>query len=172
MAALAIASTLIASVYSGEMPQHSESRVVPYDPDLMFAIVADVERYPEFLPWVVSLRVLSQAKDEGKDIIVAEMQVGFSALRERYTSRIVMDPAARRIDVRQVHGVFRELDNCWRFTPEGKGCRIDFLVRFEFRSRLLSAIAGSAMSLAVSTMTHAFEERARKFGSKQALEKT
>jgi coenzyme Q-binding protein COQ10 len=138
----------------------------------MFAIVADVERYPEFLPWVVSLRVLSRAKDEGKDIIVAEMQVGFSALRERYTSRIVMDPVARRIDVRQVHGVFRELDNCWRFTPEGKGCRIDFLVRFEFRSRLLSAIAGSAMSLAVSRMTHAFEERARKVGSKEAPQKT
>ena len=172
MVALAISSTDIAGVYNGRMPQHSESRVVPYDADLMFAIVADVERYPEFLPWVVSLRVLSRAKDEGKDIIVAEMQVGFSALRERYTSRIVMDPAARRIDVRQVHGVFRELDNCWRFTPEGKGCRIDFLVRFEFRSRLLSAIAGSAMSLAVSRMTHAFEERARKVGSKEALQKT
>ena len=154
------------------MPQHSESRVVPYDADLMFAIVADVECYPEFLPWVVSLRVLSRAKDEGKDIIVAEMQVGFSALRERYTSRIVMDPVARRIDVRQVHGVFRELENCWRFTPEGKGCRIDFYVAFEFRSRLLSAIAGSAMSLAVSTMTHAFEERARKIGLKEAPQKT
>jgi coenzyme Q-binding protein COQ10 len=155
------------------MPQHSESRMVPYDAGLMFAIVADVERYPEFLPWVVSLRVLSRAKDdEDREIIVAEMQVGFSALRERYTSRIVMDPAARRIDVRQVHGVFRELENCWRFTPEGNGCRIDFYVAFEFRSRLLSAIAGGAMSLAVSTMTRAFEERARKLGSKEVLQKT
>ena len=153
------------------MPQHSESRVVPYDPDLMFAIVADVERYPEFLPWVVSLRVLSRAIDAGKEIVIAEMQVGFSAFRERYTSRIVMDPAARRIDVRQVHGVFRELENCWRFTPEGKGCRIDFFVQFEFRSRLLSALASSAMSLAVSTMTHAFEERARKLASKEVLKK-
>jgi coenzyme Q-binding protein COQ10 len=154
------------------MPQHSESRVVPYDPDLMFAVVADVERYPEFLPWVISLRVLSRAMDAGKDIVIAEMQVGFSALRERYTSRVVMDPAARRIDVRQVHGVFRELENCWRFTPDGKGCRIDFHVAFEFRSRLLSVIAGSAMSLAVSTMTHAFEERARKLGLKEAQQKS
>jgi coenzyme Q-binding protein COQ10 len=143
------------------MPQHSESRVVPYDADRMFAIVADVKRYPEFLPWVVSLRVLSRAKEAGRDVLVAEMQVGFSYLRERYTSRIVLDPAARKIDVRQVQGVFRELENCWTFTPEGVGCRIDFFVRFEFRSRLLSAIAGSAMSLAVSTMTRAFEERAR-----------
>ena len=146
------------------MPQHRESRVVPYDRDVMFAIVADVERYPEFLPWVSSLRVLSRAKDEGKDIVIAEMHVGFSVLRERYTSRIVMDPSARRIDVRQVQGVFRELENCWRFTPEGAGCRIDFFVQFEFRSRLLSAIANSAMSLAVATMTRAFEQRARKLG--------
>jgi coenzyme Q-binding protein COQ10 len=147
------------------MPSHSESRFVPYDADLMFAIVADVERYPEFLPWVVSLRVLSRAKDGNADILVAEMQVGFQVLRERYTSRIVLDPSARRIDVRQIQGVFRELENCWRFTPEGKGCRIDFDVRFEFRSRLLAMIASSAMSLAVSTMTHAFEERARKLAN-------
>jgi coenzyme Q-binding protein COQ10 len=147
------------------MPQHSESRVVPYDADRMFAIVADVERYPEFLPWVVSLRVLSRAKEAGRDVLVAEMQVGFSYLRERYTSRIVLDPAARKIDVRQVQGVFRELENSWRFTPQDAGCRIDFFVQFEFRSRLLSAIAGSAMSLAVSTMTHAFEQRAKKLAA-------
>lgn len=150
------------------MPQHSESRIVPYDADLMFSIVADVERYPEFLPWVAGLRVLSRATEEGRDIAIAEMQVGFHYLRERYTSRIVLDPVARRVDVRQVHGVFRELENCWRFTPEGRGCRIDFFVSFEFRNRLLSAIASSAMSLAVSTMTHAFEERARKLATANA----
>jgi coenzyme Q-binding protein COQ10 len=160
-----------ADVYSGRMPQHSESRVVPYDPDRMFAIVADVEHYPEFLPWVISLRVLSRAVDAGKVIVIAEMQVGFHYLRERYTSRIVMDPSARTIDVRQVQGVFRELENRWRFTPEGERCRIDFSVHFEFRNRLLSAIAGSAMSLAVSSMTHAFEERAHKLALKEALQK-
>jgi coenzyme Q-binding protein COQ10 len=144
------------------MPSHSESRFVPYDADLMFAIVADVERYPEFLPWVVALRVLSRAKDGAAEIVIAEMQVGFHRFRERYTSRIVANPKKRCIDVAQVQGVFRELENHWRFTPQGKGCRIDFNVRFEFKSRLLSALAGSAMSLAVSTMTRAFEERARK----------
>lgn len=157
--------------YAESMPQHSESRVVPYDPDVMFAVVADVERYPEFLPWVLSLRVLSRALDAGKEIVIADMQVGFAALRERYTSRIVLDPAERRIDVRQVKGVFRELENCWRFDPEGQGCRIDFFVRFEFRSRLLGMVASTAMSLAVSSMTHAFEERARKLALKQALQK-
>ena len=155
------------------MPQHSESRVVPYDADLMFAIVADVERYPEFLPWIVSLRVLSRAMDGTKQIVIAEMQVGFSALRERYTSRIALDPQARKIDVAQVQGVFRELENHWRFMPQGKDCRIDFSVIFEFRSRLLSLVANSAMSLAVSTMTRAFEERARaltKASSQQPLQ--
>jgi coenzyme Q-binding protein COQ10 len=168
MGALAIPSNDAAAVYNGRMLQHSESRVVPYEADLMFAIVADVERYPEFLPWIVGLRVLSRAKDEGREVLIAEMQVGFAYLRERYTSRIVLDPAARRVDVRQVQGVFRELENCWRFTPEGEGCRIDFFVQFEFRSRLLSALASSAMSLAVSTMTHAFEERARKLATANA----
>jgi coenzyme Q-binding protein COQ10 len=150
------------------MPSHSESRRVPYDADLMFAIVADVERYPEFLPWVVALQVLSRAHQVGNEIVLAELQVGFHRLRERYTSRIVADPQNRTIDVTQVHGVFRELENRWRFTPDGKGCRIDFSVQFEFQSRLLRAIASGAMSLAVSTMTRAFEERARKLAAKAA----
>lgn len=131
----------------------------------MFAVVADVERYPEFLPWVVGLRVLSRTMQGGKEIVLAEMQVGFHRLRERYTSRVEADPSSRTIDVTQVHGVFRELENRWRFTPEAKGCRIDFSVHFEFKSRLLAMLASSAMSLAVSTMTHAFEERARKLAA-------
>jgi coenzyme Q-binding protein COQ10 len=151
--------------YSHGMPTHSESRRVPYSADLMFDIVSDVERYPEFLPWVANLRVLSRATDAGKEIVIAEMQVGFKALRERYTSRIVEDRASRTIEVRQVQGVFRDLENRWAFTPENSGCRIDFYLRFEFGSRLLSMVAGRAMSLAVSTMTHAFEDRARKLAS-------
>lgn len=160
----AIAPGVAVGMYSRSMPTHSESRIVPYPADLMFSIVADVERYPEFLPWVTGLRVLSREKKAGKEIVVAEMTVGFAGLRERYVSRVVLDPAARTIDVTQVEGVFRELENRWRFTPDGadkKSCRIDFHLRFEFRSRLLSLVASKAMSLAVSTMTHAFEQRAR-----------
>jgi coenzyme Q-binding protein COQ10 len=146
------------------MPTHSESRRVPYDADLMFSVVADVERYPEFLPWVTGLKVLSREKAGSREVVIAEMTVGFAALRERYTSRVVLDQAARTVDVTQAEGVFRHLDTRWRFTPDGadkKACRIDFYLRFEFRSRLLSVVASKAMSLAVSTMTHAFEERAR-----------
>ncbi|HSC61351.1 MAG TPA: type II toxin-antitoxin system RatA family toxin, partial [Rhizomicrobium sp.] len=92
----------------------------------MFAIVADVERYPEFVPWTVSLRVLKREPLGEGEVLTAETVVGFRALRERYKSRVVLDPKARTIDVTQVDGVFRQLENHWRFTPEGAGCRVDF----------------------------------------------
>ena len=143
------------------MAQHRESRIVPYSAGLMFSIVADVERYPEFLPWVAGLRVLSRTKEAGREILTAEMIVGFRTLRERYTSRVVLDPAARTIDVTQTDGPFRRLENHWRFTPEGEGARVDFSIDFEFKNRLLNAVAGSAFALAQKRMSHAFEERAR-----------
>ena len=143
------------------MTQHSESRHVPYSADLMFSIVADVERYPEFLPWVNALRILSREKDGDKEILVAEMIVGFRGLRERYTSRVILDRGARTIDVTQAQGPFARLENHWRFTPEGEGARVDFAIDFEFKNRLLNAVAGGAFALAQKRMTSAFEERAR-----------
>jgi coenzyme Q-binding protein COQ10 len=148
------------------MTSHSESRVVPYSADLMFAIVADVERYPEFVPWTVSLRVLKREAFGEGEVLTAETVVGFRALRERYKSRVVLDPKTRTIDVTQVDGVFRELENHWRFTPEGAGCRVDFSIGFEFKSKMLTAVAGSAFGLVVTQMTRAFEERARKLSEK------
>jgi coenzyme Q-binding protein COQ10 len=143
------------------MTQHSESRHVPYSADLMFSIVADVERYPEFLPWVNALRVLSRKKDGETEIVLAEMLVGFRALRERYTSRIALDRAARIIDVTQAQGPFRTLENHWRFTPDGPGAQVDFSVSFEFKNKLLNAVASSAFAFAFTRMSHAFEERAK-----------
>ena len=148
------------------MTSHSESRIVPYSADLMFAIVTDVERYPEFVPWTVSLRILKREPFGDGEVLTAETVVGFRALRERYKSRVVLDPKARAIDVAQVDGVFRELENHWRFTPEGAGCRVDFSISFEFKSKMLTAVAGSAFSLVVTQMTRAFEERARKLSEK------
>ena len=151
------------------MTSHSESRVVPYPADLMFAIVADVERYPEFVPWTVSLRVLRREIIGKQEILTAETVVGFRALRERYKSRVVLDKPARAIDVTQTEGVFRELDTYWRFTPEGESaCRVDFRIAFEFKSKVLGAVAGGAFGLVVTQMTRAFEERAKKL-SQQAL---
>ncbi|MGN6515523.1 MAG: type II toxin-antitoxin system RatA family toxin [Rhizomicrobium sp.] len=152
------------------MTSHSESRIVPYPADLMFSIVADVERYPEFVPWVTALRIKKRERDGDRDILLAETVVGFKALRERYTSRVVLDRAQMRIDVSQTEGVFRVLENHWRFTPlDVKSCRVDFRIEFEFKSKLLGAVAGSAFGLVVSQMTHAFEARAKQL-SQQTLQ--
>jgi coenzyme Q-binding protein COQ10 len=134
----------------------------------MYAVVADVEHYPDFLPWCVALRVKSREKEGDTDIVLAEMVVGFKALRERYTSRIVLDPRARSISVIQTEGVFKYLKNEWRFTQEGEGCRVDFAIDFEFKSRILGAVAGQAFALVLTRMSGAFEERARALASRQS----
>jgi coenzyme Q-binding protein COQ10 len=127
----------------------------------MFRVVADVEQYPKFLPWVVALRVLSREHAADREIATAEMAVGFGALREKYTSRVELNPAARTIDVAQTSGPFRLLENHWRFTPEGAGCRVDFSIAYEFRSRILNAVAGAAFGMAYMRMADAFEARAK-----------
>jgi coenzyme Q-binding protein COQ10 len=140
---------------------HAESRLLPYTADVMYAVVADVEKYPEFLPWCAALRILSKERVKDRDVLRAEMLVGFGALRERYTSRVVLDPVALTVDVTQTDGPFRQLESHWRFTPESEGCRVDFSIAFEFRNRLLNAVAGNAFEQALLKMTDAFEARAR-----------
>ena len=140
---------------------HSETRIVPYSTDLMYRVVADVVQYPKFLPWVVALRVLSRAHDGERDVVLAEMAVGYGALREKYTSRVVLDPAARSIDVAQTTGPFRQLENHWRFAPEGTGCRVDFSLVYEFKNRLLNAVAGAAFGKVYIAMADAFVARAK-----------
>lgn len=151
---------------------HRESRLVPYSAALMYEVVADVEHYPEFLPWCSALRVNSRRPEEGKEVILAEMVVGFKGLRERYTSRVVLDPEACAISVTQTEGVFRYLRNDWRFTPEGGKCRVDFSIEFEFRSRMLGAVAGQAFAHVMTRMSQAFEARARELASPRSAVKS
>jgi coenzyme Q-binding protein COQ10 len=140
------------------MISHRETRLVPYPADLMYAVVSDVEKYPQFLPWVVALRVLSR----GENRVRAEMAVGYGALRERYTSDISLDPVQRRVDVRQAAGPFKTLENHWRFTPvSSDGCEIEFAIKFEFKSRLLHSVAGAKFEKAMLRMVEAFEARAK-----------
>lgn len=150
------------------MIEHSETRIVPYTADLMYAVVADVERYPEFLPWVVALRVKSRAKEDAREILLAEMAVGYRALRERYTSRVNLDPTARTVDVVAIEGPFHRLENHWRFTPQGASARVEFRVAFEFSSRLLQAAAGGAFEKVLLKMTDAFEARAASLSQNSA----
>jgi len=136
---------------------YREARIVPYPAETMYRVVADVERYPEFLPWVLGLRV----KSRDGNVVIAEMMVGYKAFREKYTSRITLDPAALTVDVTQEAGPFRKLENHWRFTPvEAQSCEVQFAIDFEFRNRLLGAVAGASFEKALIRMTTAFEARA------------
>ena len=148
------------------MSSHTETRLLPYSADLMFGIVADVERYPEFLPWCTGLRILSRAKDGERDILIAEMLVGYRGLRERYTSRVTLDPATRTIDVVQTDGPFRVLANHWRFVPKENGSEVTFRIDFEFKSRLLNMVAGQAFEHVLFKMTDAFETRAKQLSER------
>ncbi|HUB85193.1 MAG TPA: type II toxin-antitoxin system RatA family toxin [Rhizomicrobium sp.] len=149
------------------MTSHTESRIVPYPADLMYAIVVDVERYPQFVPWCVGLRVLKRESVGPRQIMLCETLVGFRGLREKYTSRVTAVARDTRVDVEQVSGVFRKLDTHWRFTPQDeKSCRVDFSIDFEFKSRVLGAVAGTAFAFVATQMTRAFEERARKLSEK------
>jgi coenzyme Q-binding protein COQ10 len=139
------------------MPTHAEQRILPYTPEQLFDLVADVERYPEFLPWCLGARV---RKREG-DTITADLLIGFRMVRERFTSKVTLERPGR-IDVAYSEGPFRYLNNHWLFEkmPDG-GCRIDFFVDFEFRSALLQKIIGVLFNEAVRRMVAAFEARAR-----------
>jgi coenzyme Q-binding protein COQ10 len=137
------------------MPTHAEKRVLPYTPEQLFDLVADVERYPEFLPWCLGARLRSR---EG-DVIVADLIIGFKMVRERFTSRVILHPKSS-IDVAYEDGPFRYLNNRWGFNPVLGGCELDFYVDFEFKSRMLQKIIEMLFNEAVRRMVAAFEGRA------------
>jgi coenzyme Q-binding protein COQ10 len=135
---------------------HREVRIVPYPAELMYRVVSDVEQYPQFLPWVLGLRI----KSRSSDVVLAEMMVGYKSFREKYISRILLDPAELTVDVTQAEGPFRRLENHWRFVPLEGACEVHFAIDFEFRNRLLGAVAGAAFEKALLKMSEAFEARA------------
>ncbi|MET4896002.1 type II toxin-antitoxin system RatA family toxin [Sphingomonadaceae bacterium jetA1] len=137
------------------MPKHSETRHLPYTPQQMFDLVADVARYPEFLPWVSAMRVRSDTEGE----TVADMIVGFKGLRETFTSRVTKQ-RPESIDVEYLDGPLKYLRNSWRFRPEEQGCAVDFTVDFAFKNRMFEMLAGQVFGTALRRMIGAFEERA------------
>ena len=138
------------------MPTHAEQRVLPYTPEQLFALVADIKRYPEFLPWCIGARI----RERQPQLVVADLIIGFKMFRERFTSRVVLDPPGK-IDVTYAEGPFRYLDNHWLFERVPEGCRLDFFVDFEFKSRLMQRVIEVLFGEAVRRMVGAFEKRAR-----------
>ncbi len=141
------------------MPTHAEKRVLPYSPRQLYDLVADIERYPEFLPWCIAARVRQHESDRG--LITADMVIGFKVFRERFTSCARLDPDGQRIDVAYEKGPFKYLNNHWVFEDHPQGCTIDFYVDFAFRSRILQKLIEPLFSEAVRRMVSAFETRAR-----------
>ena len=143
------------------MPTHHVERVLPYAPGELFALVGDVERYPEFIPWITSLRATPPEPDgEGGDRRVADASVGFSFLTERFATSVRRDPVARVIEVGLVRGPFRRLSNRWRFEPEDEGARVVFDIDFAFKTRLLDVLLKANFDRAVNTLIGCFEARA------------
>ncbi len=133
----------------------------------MFNLVADVRRYPEFLPWVVAVRI----REETPERLVADLSVGFKSLRESFTSQVRFAPH-QHIDVDYISGPLKHLRNDWHFHPEGSGTRLVFAVDFEFRSKIFEKIAGAFFHEAFKRMVASFEGRAEKLYGSRSLSAT
>lgn len=155
------------------MPKYSTVRQVSHAPEQMFALVADVERYPEFLPMCEALTVRSRREGDGITVLTADMTVGYKALRETFTSQVTLRPADNRIDVKYLEGPFRYLENRWDFVerPDG-GTEVRFFIDYEFKSRILGALMGSMFDRAFRMFAEAFEKRADAIYSSENRAKT
>lgn len=145
------------------MPMFRTTRRVAFTPEQMFALVADVERYPEFLPLCTGLSVRRRlTTPAGHEQLVAAMSVGYRAISETFTSRVTLDVPANKILVEYMDGPFRHLENRWSFLPaEGGSCEIVFFISYEFASRTLGLLMGTMFDRAFRKFAEAFEQRAR-----------
>lgn len=151
------------------MPRHAETRHLPYTPDALFSIVANIEKYPEFLPWCVGARVKSRKQRAGRQVEEADLMVGFKGLRQTYTSEVTLDPGDRTIDAVQLSGPFHHLINHWHFRPAPDGgTEVDFAIDFDFRNPLLRALIHRLFGEAVERMVSAFEARAAALSGSQS----
>ena len=143
------------------MPQLSTTTRVRHAASEMFDLVADVERYPEFVPLCQSLDVRQRSTDGGKHVIVADMTVAYKLIRQTFTSRVTLDRAKLEILVEYLEGPFRSLNNHWTFRPvDEHACDVDFFISYEFRSRALGLLMGAMFDAAFRRFAGAFEGRA------------
>jgi len=144
------------------MPVFKIERRVGHRPDAMFDLVADVDKYPLFVPLCEALKVRRRvnAGDDGIEILVADMTVAYGPLRETFTSRVTLDRPRLHIIAEYIDGPFSRLENHWRFTADGEGTRVSFSIDYEFRSRALALVMGAVFDAAFRRFAEAFEARA------------
>ena len=154
------------------MPIHAEQRTLPYTPQQLYSLVADIEKYPEFLPWCVGARI----RERKANVLLADMVIGFKMIREKFTSRVTLSPPGEqgpegRIDVAYVDGPMRHMQNRWTFIPNPDGTTtIDFYVDFEFQSKILQKLIGALFHEAVRRMVSAFDARAKALYGSHAIQ--
>lgn len=145
------------------MPRYETTRRVPYSAEQMFAIVADVERYPLFVPMCESLKVLTREEVADGSKLTATMGIGYKAIHETFTTRVILSPNAAppMIDVAYLDGPFHYLDNRWRFVDRERGSDVHFFIDYQFRNAMLGLVMGAVFDKAFRKFAEAFEERAR-----------
>ena len=142
------------------MPAHSEVKFLPYAPELMYDLVGDVAKYPEFLPWTSAARVRTRKPIAGGEVLEADLVISFKVFREKFGSRVTLLPAEGRILTEYIDGPFRHLKSVWLFRPAMGGCEVDFSVDFEFKNPILAGIIGLVFQEAMQRVVRAFEARA------------
>lgn len=147
------------------MPAHAEVKILPYSPAQMYALVADVARYPEFLPWTAAARVRSckpyAQAGAGAQVMEADLVISFTVFREKFGSRVTLLPDESRILTEYIDGPFKHLKSVWKFSDAAGGCTVDFAVDFEFKNPILAGIIGLVFNEAMQRIVRAFEARAK-----------
>jgi len=143
------------------MPTHQETKHLPYSADQMYALVADVESYPKFLPWNAAARIRSRTSVGDHEVMLADLVISFKVFREKFGSRVTLFPAQKKIDTEYLDGPFRYMKSWWSFqdSPDG-GCDVEFFVDFEFKNAILQGIIGMVFNDAMQRIVRAFERRA------------
>ena len=142
------------------MPTHSETRFLPYSADQMYALVADVASYPEFLPWCAAARIRREVPQDASILLEADLVISFKVFRERFGSRVILHPDARKIDTEYLDGPFKYMKSNWAFADTEGGCNVTFFVDFEFKNAILQGIIGVVFNEAMQRIVRAFERRA------------
>lgn len=143
------------------MPTHSETRKLPYSAQQMYDLVADVGKYPQFLPWTAAARIKSTTDKGDHTVMDADLIISFKVFRERFTSRVVLWPAPLKIDTEYLDGPFKYMKSNWAFRDVDGGCEVEFFVDFEFKNAILQKIIGVVFNEAMLRVVKAFEKRAQ-----------
>lgn len=150
------------------MPKHAETKFLPYTASQMYDLVADIDAYPQFLPWNSAARIRSRTPiPNGGEVIEADLVISFKVFRERFGSRVTLWPQDRRIDTEYLDGPFKYLRSTWAFRDVRSGCEVEFFVDFEFKNVILQKIIGVVFNEAMHRIVRAFEKRAEQLYGKK-----